>query len=281
MRTTQRVAVEFDRVELQRSSPSGGRAEAFSLRLPEGAVVAVAGTPGSGKSLLLAVACGLASPARGSVRLFGAEPLRGRVHPCSALVTETAPLFPRLTVRETLGFAAALNRRWDTGRAEQVLRVAGVGMSRKAGELTVGERAFVWLAVALARTPRLLVIDFPFAELDPAASRRFAGAFLAPVADDGTTVLFSSRTAAGIGDIADTVVVMAGRRVALSGPVSTLVDAHSVVVGGLGGPAGTVARIGGGQGHGVFLVAGSPRGSQRASLDEIVEAYGQAAEGQR
>ncbi len=91
---------------------------------------AVVGPNGAGKSTLLALAAGLLAPTEGTVRVLGAHPATAR--PRVGFVSQDKPLYPQLTVAETLRMGADLNPgHWD---ADTALRaVAG-------GDLDPGRR---------------------------------------------------------------------------------------------------------------------------------------------
>jgi molybdate transport system ATP-binding protein len=145
------------------------RAFDLELRLDVGAeTVALVGPSGAGKTSLLRAIAGLARPVRGTIACrdetwFDSE--RGidrRPEQRSVgYVFQEYALFPHLTVEQNVTFGG--------GRADGLLRrlriehLAGV----RPGELSGGERQRVAVARALARSPRVLLLDEPMAALDP------------------------------------------------------------------------------------------------------------------
>ena len=81
------------------------------------------------------------------------------------------------------GGGARVNRRWDGAAARERLRLLGVPADRPVGTLSGGQRAQVGLALALAKRPRVLLLDEPVAALDPLARRHFLAALTTAVAD--------------------------------------------------------------------------------------------------
>ena len=164
-----------------------------TLAVPDGHLVALVGPNGAGKTTLLHMAVGLVSPTAGAVRVLGGRPagspgaLDG-----TAFVAQNAPLYPNLPVAAMLRVARNLNRQWDQPRAEARLAELGIPLDRKAGKLSGGQQAQLALTVALARRPRLLVLDEPLAALDPVARSDFMAAVLAAVAGEGISVVLSS-----------------------------------------------------------------------------------------
>lgn len=202
-----------------------------TLTVPPGAVVALLGRNGAGKSTMLRAIAGLLRPDEGEVRLFG-EPFGPQALPRLGYVGQHAPLYRMLTVSETLRLGARLNPRWDAGRAEKL--VAALPLDRRVGTLAAGQRASLALACALGKQPDVLILDEPLADLDPVARTEVAGALMAEVAERGTTVLMSSHVVADIQDVCDSVVVLGAGRILLAAAVETALAEHRLVVGAPG-----------------------------------------------
>ena len=124
-----------------------------------------------------------------------------------------------------------LNRRWDGGLARMRLAQLGIPPDRRVGKLSGGQRAQVALALALAKRPRLLLLDEPVASLDPLARREFLQALIGSVADTGTTVLLSSHLLADLERVCDYLIVLHAGAVQLAGDVDDLVAEHRQLVG--------------------------------------------------
>ena len=144
-----------------------------SVRVPPGATLAVLGRNGAGKSTLLRILASLLRPHEGEVLVFG-EPLprrafavRGRV----GLLAHEPLLYRELTGRENLEYHARLHG-VPTARVEEMLEA--VAMDRRAEDpvrlLSRGMVQRVAIARAVLHRPRLLLLDEPRANLDPAAS---------------------------------------------------------------------------------------------------------------
>jgi ABC-type Fe3+/spermidine/putrescine transport system ATPase subunit len=144
--------------------------DGVSFSLGEGERLAVLGPSGSGKTTLLRLIAGLDAPDAGDVELAGrTASTAGRVAVPPekrgvALVFQGLALFPHMTALEQVVFAGG-----SPERARELL--ASVGLAKRTGalpdELSGGERQRLALARALAQEPRLLLLDEPFANLDP------------------------------------------------------------------------------------------------------------------
>ncbi|OXM59902.1 ABC transporter ATP-binding protein [Amycolatopsis vastitatis] len=210
-----------------------GRAWALrdcALELPAGRIAALVGPNGAGKTTLLHLAVGLSRPDAGEVRVFGRDPRS--VLADIGFVAQDTPLYRDFTAAELITMGGKLNRRrWDTALARERLARLGIPPDKPVGKLSGGQRAQVALALALAKRPRLLLLDEPIASLDPLARREFMQALMGAVADSETTVLLSSHLLADLERTCDYLVVLQASRVRLTGAVEELLDAHRTLVG--------------------------------------------------
>jgi ABC-type multidrug transport system ATPase subunit len=203
-----------------------------SLHLPAGRIAALVGPNGAGKSTLLHMAVGLLRPDAGAVRVFGESPYNNTtVLSEIGFVAQDTPLYRDFTPDELVTMGAKLNRRWDSGLARNRLAQLGIPPRQPVGKLSGGQRAQVALALALAKRPRLLLLDEPVASLDPLARREFLQSLMGNVADAGTTVLLSSHLLADLERVCDYLIVLHAAQVQLVGGVDELVAGHRQLVG--------------------------------------------------
>jgi ABC-2 type transport system ATP-binding protein len=203
-----------------------------SLRLPVGRIAALVGPNGAGKTTLLHMAVGLLRPDEGSVRVLGRDPRKGT----SALadigfVAQDTPLFRDFTAAELITMGEKLNQRWDAALARDRLTQLGIEPSKPVGKLSGGQRAQVALALALAKRPRLLLLDEPIASLDPLARHEFMQALMGAVGETDTTVLLSSHLLADLERACDYLILLQTAHVQLAGPVEDLLAEHRTLVG--------------------------------------------------
>ncbi|GAA0703367.1 MULTISPECIES: ABC transporter ATP-binding protein [Streptomyces] len=199
-----------------------------SFRLPAGRVCAVVGPNGAGKSTLLALAAGLLAPTEGTVRVLGAHPAAAR--PRVGFVSQDKPLYPQLTVAETLRMGADLNPgHWDADTAHRAVAGGDLDPGRRIRALSGGQRTRVALALALGKRPELLLLDEPMADLDPLARHELMGLLMGEAAAHGTTVVMSSHVVAELEDSCDHLLLVGGGQVRLSGAIDDLLAAHTRV----------------------------------------------------
>jgi branched-chain amino acid transport system ATP-binding protein len=138
-----------------------------NLDLPEGAVGALVGANGAGKSTVLRALAGV-NPARGQIRLFGEElsglSPRQRVQRGLVLAAGGRGTFPSLTIEEGLGVGVLGGRRRTATAARvdeacSLFPVLAGKRRQRCGTLSAGEQQLVTLARALLARPRVLLVD--------------------------------------------------------------------------------------------------------------------------
>lgn len=201
-----------------------------SIAIPEGHLVALVGPNGAGKSTLLNIVVGLTAPSQGEIRVLGGEPAGS---PAAlggiAFVAQDMPLYRRYTVRDMLHLTRNLNLSFDTAYATQRLAELEIDPKQRTGTLSGGQRAQLALTLALARRPRLLVLDEPTAPLDPLARHAFMATVMTAMADDGVSVVLSSHVLAELERVADYLLLMTRGQVRLAGAVDALLADHRFV----------------------------------------------------
>jgi ABC-2 type transport system ATP-binding protein len=256
-----------------------------SLAVPAGHVAALVGPNGAGKTTLLNLAVGLAAPDAGAVTVLGGR-LAGSPAALDgiAFVAQDTPLYKNLSAADMLHLTASLNRRFDQAYARARLAELGIPPKRKAGKLSGGQQAQLALTLALARRPRLLLLDEPMAMLDPVARHDFMATVLTAAAEDGVSVLLSSHVLAELERVADYLILLSRGRVQVAGEVDDLLASHRVLTGpaaeadSYAGRPVVHVRRGGAQAH-LLVRAGAddpvPPGweAHPVGLEELAMAY--------
>jgi len=198
-----------------------------TLEIPAGRVAALVGPNGAGKSTLLNLAVGLSEPSAGAVTVLGGRPAGS---PAAldgiAFVAQDTPLYRNLSVADMIYVTRSLNRRFDQRYARARLDELGIPLTRRAGRLSGGQQAQLALTLALARRPRLLILDEPVAMLDPVARHDFMATVLAAAAAGGMSVLLSSHVLTELERVASYLILLARGQVRLAGEVADLLATH-------------------------------------------------------
>jgi ABC-2 type transport system ATP-binding protein len=203
-----------------------------TLAIPAGQVTALVGPNGAGKTTLLNLAVGLATPSAGAVTVLGGLPAGSSAALDGiAFVAQDTPLYKNLSAADMLHLTRNLNRRFDQPYAHARLAELGIPLNRRAGKLSGGQQAQLALTLALARRPRLLVLDEPVAMLDPVARHDFMALVLTAMTDDGVSVLLSSHVLAELERVADYLILLSRGRLQVAGGVDDLLAGHRLLTG--------------------------------------------------
>src|ERR1044071_4719467 len=199
-----------------------------SLDLPRGAVYGLVGANGAGKTTLIKHLLGLLRAERGSVRVFGLDPVADPVAVLSRIgyLSEEDDLPGWMRVEELMRYTRAFYPAWDDGYAEELRQKFALDPAAKIKTLSRGQKARAGLLIALAYRPELLVLDEPSSGLDPIVRRDILGAVMRTIAHEGRTVLFSSHLLEEVERVADHVTMIHQGKVVLSAPLAEIRDSH-------------------------------------------------------
>lgn len=196
----------------------------ISLEVPEGGYALVIGPTGSGKTTLLEAVAGHATPQSGRIFLRGEEvtswsPERRGV----GFVYQHYHLFPHHSVRENIGYGLRHTAMSAPEQEERVRRLAEMLditplLDRGVGRLSGGEQQRVALARALAPRPSILLLDEPFAAVDPSMRHSLRRELRALHEQEGTTTLQVTHDFDDALRLGDLVAVLAEGRIAQAGP---------------------------------------------------------------
>lgn len=173
-----------------------------SLHIREGEVYGLLGPNGAGKSTTLKMICGMLRPTAGEILFAGHAWRREDLYAIGSLIEE-APLYPNLTARENLRVRTTLLGLPES-RIDEVLAAVDLADT---GKKRLG------LALALIARPRLLVLDEPTNGLDPIGIEELRDQ-IRGFAAAGTTVIVSSHILSEVQQMADTIGIIYGGRLA-------------------------------------------------------------------
>lgn len=223
--------------------------DSLDLEIPSGCIYGFLGPNGSGKSTTMKMLLGLLRPTSGEVELFGEradDATRNRLMPKIGSMIENPPGYSHLTgaenmrvVQRMLGLSEAqISRALDLvglrGAKDKLRREYSLGMKQRLG-----------IAMALAREPRLLVLDEPTNGLDPAGIEEIRE-LLIRLASEGVTVMVSSHLLDEIDRMASVLGILSAGRLVFQGSRRELLSRSlpDVVV-ATPDPEGALALVGG------------------------------------
>jgi heme exporter protein A len=189
------------------------------LDVPAASVLAVVGPNGAGKTTLLRILAGLARPTRGSVRIGPAGGERRAARGSVGYIGHATLLYPALSARENLLFAARLYGVADpAARARALLAELDLEAvaERPAGSFSRGLAQRLAIGRGLVHDPPVVLLDEPFTGLDPVSVDRL-GERIERLRSDGRALVLVTHDLVQAAALADRTIVLMGGRIAHAG----------------------------------------------------------------
>lgn len=201
--------------------------DGVDLAVPEGSIYGVLGPNGAGKTTTLRMLLGIIDPDAGTRHILGAD----RPHDVSHLIgylPEERGLYPAMKAGEAIAFVGALRGLPLTEgrrRGKALLEEYGLGhvIDRQIRHLSKGMAQQVQILSTLVHEPRLVIFDEPFSGLDALNQGRLEK-MMRGLAEQGTTVIFSTHVIAHAERLCDRIAIIAGGKVPFAGPVDVARD---------------------------------------------------------
>lgn len=186
-----------------------------SLTVQPGEFVAITGRSGIGKSTLLRLIAGLDQATAGEIRLFGQHDARHREGVGYVIQDYSRSLLPWFTVEKNVALALWASKMPKSERRQRVLEILGrVGLGGKENlhpwQLSGGMQQRVAIARALVSSPRLLLLDEPFASVDAQTRLDLEDLVLNVVHEDSVATILVTHDLEEALFMADRVLLMSG-----------------------------------------------------------------------
>jgi ABC-2 type transport system ATP-binding protein len=188
-----------------------------TLNIGRGTVYALLGRNGAGKSSLIRCLLGQRKADGGALRLLGEDAWKSRAALMQrvGVVTEDSDAPPEMSVAGLARFCRSLYARWDQAAVENRMRVFGIPLTSRFGALSKGQKKQVSLALALAMSPDLIILDDPTLGLDVVARKSLFEEVIGELADRGITVFITTHDLGGVETFADRIGIMKRGRLVL------------------------------------------------------------------
>ncbi|HQT67726.1 MAG: ABC transporter [Rhodospirillales bacterium 20-60-12] len=221
----------MDAITVEHLSKNYGVVQAVSdvsFRVAPGKIMGLLGGNGAGKTTTISMLLGLLVPSSGRIAVLGHDMAQDRFAALQVMNFSSPyiALPGRLTVRENLLVyghlynVKQLTRR--IGELAEAFDLSGL-LSRKAGELSAGQKTRVAMAKALINKPAVLLLDEPTASLDPDTGDYVRGWLERYRADSGCAMLLASHNMAEVERLCDDVLIMKQGRIVDQGTPDDLI----------------------------------------------------------
>jgi ABC-2 type transport system ATP-binding protein len=205
-----------------------------SINVPKGMVSALVGPNGAGKTTLLKLLVSLSTPSAGSASVLSKSPSQSPEYLSEiGYLAQEIPMYGNLNAKEHIDMGQHLNPNWDSELATKRLNELSIPLDRPVGKLSGGQRAQVALGLALAKKPKLLLLDEPVAALDPLARVDFLKSLAQAVTDANgeLTVVMSSHLLADLERVCDHIIILASGETQLCDDIDKVLKSHKLLIG--------------------------------------------------
>jgi len=233
-------SVHADSIRIEGLTRKFGRALALDnldLSVPEGAIYALVGANGAGKTTMIKLMMNILRPTSGHARVLDIDSRRltGR-HFCRiGYVSENQELPEWMTVGGMLDYLRPFYPQWDRALERQLVRQFDLPLNRKLKHLSRGMKMKAAFAGSLAYRPAMIVLDEPFSGLDPLVRDELIGGLLDRAPE--TTIFLSSHDLAEIESFSSHVGYLENGQLLFSDEMSVLSDRFREVTVTLNGTA--------------------------------------------
>jgi ABC-2 type transport system ATP-binding protein len=198
--------------------------DGINLNVPQGCIYGLLGRNGVGKTTIIRILLGLEAPTRGRTLLLDTDSgeLSAQIHSRIGYVAEGHNLIQNYKVGRVIAICKGLSMNWNDKFFEQLIEKFRLPTDRKVKELSIGMRAQLNLALALAIDPELLIFDDPTLGLDTLARRQFLELAIDLIQRQGRTILFSSHILSDVERIADRIGIITAGKLVVDCPLEEL-----------------------------------------------------------
>ncbi len=196
------------------------------LEVPHGHIMGFIGPNGAGKSTTIRILMGLIHQDRGEVRVLGRRMPNDQAAAKQDIgfASEDMRLYGSATLGWHMRFIRSIYPSWDERYAQTLVKRFDLRPEQRMKGMSHGQQVKAGLLLALARRPRLLILDEPTTGLDPVARHEVIRELTAVMEDDRRSILFSSHNTHDIEQISDQITFIDRGRIIESRDKDTFLD---------------------------------------------------------
>ncbi len=203
-----------------------------TVELPRGSIMGFIGPNGAGKSTTIKSILNIIPFDSGEILIDGMDNVRDeiKVKQIIGYISEHLNLYREVSAGQFYKFISKFYIDWDDKLLQHLIKVFGIDLTKKIGALSKGTAMKFALSLALSHHPKLLILDEPTSGLDPVVRNEVLELLQDIVANEQSSVFFSSHITEDIAKIADYVTYINNGMVLLSDQKENLLGKYKKVI---------------------------------------------------
>ncbi|QHA93286.1 ABC transporter ATP-binding protein [Bacillus sp. N1-1] len=192
-----------------------------NVTIPEGKIIGLVGSNGSGKSTFMKMIAGLVGPSEGKV-MIDQETVSRRTANKVAYLSELDAYYSFFSVKETIDFFSSQFQDFDVEKANDIVDFMEVDSNQKVKHLSKGNRGRLKIALTLAREVPVILMDEPLSGLDPMVRDSIVKGLLSFIDLEKQTVIITTHEVTEIEPLLETVIAIRNGKVLALEDVETI-----------------------------------------------------------
>jgi ABC-2 type transport system ATP-binding protein len=220
--------------------------EDITMTVPKGTIMGLLGRNGAGKTTLFKTINGTMLMRSGVLEVDGKtyENDEKAIRNILSVVYDTVNVNPYSTGKRLFNYAKDWFSSFDEAFFDEMVRMFDIDLKKRISALSLGAQKKLVLALALARRPKVLLLDEPLIGIDPIDKRKMTELIQSYMEDEDNTVVISSHQVEDLEKISDAITIIDDGKILLSEDKETLLERYVKVAVGPS-DAGTSDLIGG------------------------------------
>jgi len=202
-----------------------------NLEVRKGYITGFIGPNGAGKTTTIKAIMGMAKSNPGEILVFNKDINDLKTKEEISAVLDVSGFIEELKVKNIKNNIKAFYKSWDENLYRGLINKFNIDENNLYGKLSKGQMKLFELAVALAKKPKILIMDEPTASLDPVIRTEFLEIIQNQMMDESLTVFYSTHVTTDLDKCADFIILIDKGRIILSEEKDKLLESHVVVKG--------------------------------------------------
>ena len=193
------------------------------MTVPDGSIYGLVGLNGSGKSTLMRLICGVLKADSGSITIDGTEAYDSPAAKSRLAFVPDEPYFlPGADLHRMAKLYKSLRPSFSDSVLFELAHTLRIDADRKISDFSKGKKRQTAIILALASSPKYLIMDETFDGLDPAVRGKVRKIIFEKIALNGMTVLMTSHSLRELDDTCDVLSLLHGGKIAFSGDIHNI-----------------------------------------------------------